>query len=423
MSNLQHQLDGQGRAISLWEANDDSKALHAWASRYLDGKWTDPVQVAAELGNVFGNSTLKADPAGHAVVLLLHKTPSTAPLDPMTVGGFFALASSEVYVSTLAPDGSWSAGKQLDSSFFGLRDLVLNRNGVALAASLRVEPDQSNPGWGVWFSRYAPDTGWTAASNIASAKASTGASAAVLEAAKDFPDRIAVGLNDAGRGLAVWGRKAGIYASEIGQAAGIRQLQQGSTSTSSSGTSEPSAWIAVGSDNSDRSIAMWTQYDGKHANLFALRFIRGTGWDSAPTLLENNDMADVMRPRLFVDKQGNALAVWAQADGTTSAIWYNRYALGSGWSGPQRLEPQSVTSNAQDPWIAGDDAGNVLAVWLDAGSLRASRYVSDHGWEPAVRVSQDGATADGPGLSMSPTGIGLATWKDDKGNHWFSRFE
>ena len=50
----------------------------------------------------------------------------------------------------------------------------------------------------------------------------------------------------------------------------------------------------------------------------------GTGWGT-PELIENADAGDAFSPRIAVDPQGNAVAVWKQSDGVRDNIWANRF--------------------------------------------------------------------------------------------------
>jgi hypothetical protein len=47
-------------------------------------------------------------------------------------------------------------------------------------------------------------------------------------------------------------------------------------------------------------------------------------WGS-PVLIETDNAGDARYPQIAVDSSGNALAVWAQSDGTRFNIWANRY--------------------------------------------------------------------------------------------------
>jgi len=39
-----------------------------------------------------------------------------------------------------------------------------------------------------------------------------------------------------------------------------------------------------------------------------------------------------------MDSTGNAIAVWGQSDGTRNNVWANRYVAGSGWGTAVLLE-------------------------------------------------------------------------------------
>ena len=155
------------------------------------------------------------------------------------------------------------------------------------------------------------------------------------------------------------------------------------------------------------------------------RYIDGNGWGAAITL-DPDAQGDVQVPRLIVHSQGDALVVWTAADAMTTALWYVRYAAGSGWGHPARLEPDAVASNPQTPSLASDGSGNVLAIWEDASKIRASFYVADRGWTKPRTLNVEGSVGASARVTMSGKGDAIVTWLQDvggKSHTWMSRFE
>lgn len=103
---------------------------------------------------------------------------------------------------------------------------------------------------------------------------------------------------------------------------------------------------------------------------------RGKTWGTAQ-LIETDNAGGAGDPRVAFDTAGNALAVWTQGDGTRYNIWANRYTAGSGWGTAQLIETDNA-SDAGNPQIAIDTAGNALAVWEQFDGTRyniwANRY-------------------------------------------------
>ena len=114
-------------------------------------------------------------------------------------------------------------------------------------------------------------------------------------------------------------------------------------------------------DSSGNAIAVWHQSDGTRYNIWANRYVPGTGWGTA-ALIETDDSGDANNPQVAMDADGNAIAVWVQDDGTRSNIWANRYVPGTGWGTAALIETDDswVWDN---PQVAVDAGGNAIAVW------------------------------------------------------------
>src|SRR4029453_7968470 len=59
-------------------------------------------------------------------------------------------------------------------------------------------------------------------------------------------------------------------------------------------------------------------------------------WSTA-TLIETNT-SSAEAPKLAMDADGNAIAVWSQGDGTYTSVWANRYVAGVGWGKASLIE-------------------------------------------------------------------------------------
>lgn len=415
-TNLQYGIDMEGRVIALWNGRDEADKPSVLSSRYLDAKWTAAVKVAAEIEQIGSLALLATDRTGRGAALV-----SRAPvLTTMDAAWTLSDVNTDVFVANFSQDGTWGSATLLGKvGFIGSgRSLVMNDVGIATAVA-RQFLENSFSNWAIWSSQYQSDAGWSESRNFVTPQPADDSSTEANALPFDVPGDMDLAINHGGRTMAVWERGDGVYATETGGGVRIEQLEELAPPGNSA------AWVHIGSDDYDRSIATWTVFDGTRTNLHSRRYIRGEGWGPL-TELEDND-ADARNPGLAVDKQGNAIVVWAQSDGTTTAIWYNRYQVGQGWGGPLRVEPKNSASNPGDAFIAMDEGGDVLAIWTDLGDVRAARYLVDSGWEPAIRVSQDDAKphADDPTLhiSVSPTGIGMATWRDQNEAYWYSRFE
>jgi len=186
----------------------------------------------------------------------------------------------------------------------------------------------------------------------------------------------------------------------------------------------------VAVDDSGNAIAVWNQWDGTRPNIWANRYIGRTGsWD-APTLIETDDVGPASAPQVAVDGSGNAIAVWQQSDGTRYNIWSNRFAVGTGWGTATLIETDDA-GWACRPEVAVDDSGNALVVWYqDDGTdynIYSNRYVIETGWGTATLIETDNAGgASWPQVALDESGNAVAAWQESDGttnrNIWANRF-
>jgi hypothetical protein len=181
--------------------------------------------------------------------------------------------------------------------------------------------------------------------------------------------------------------------------------------------------IAV--DASGNALAVWKQSDGVRANIWANRYVAGTGWGDA--VLIENSTDSTTGPQVAVDANGNALAVWQQFDGTRNNIWANRYAAGTGWGSAELIETDNA-GDAYDPQVAFDASGNAIAVWNQSDGARsniwANRYAG--GWGSAEVIETDNAgDASHPQVAFDARGNAIAVWDQSDGTHtniWANRY-
>jgi hypothetical protein len=174
----------------------------------------------------------------------------------------------------------------------------------------------------------------------------------------------------------------------------------------------------IAADSDGNAIAVWRQTEGTRFSIYANRYVVGTGWGSAE-LIETNQDGNAYSPKIAFDSSGNALAVWQQSDGNRPNIWANRYVAGSGWGTAELIETTN-TGGAYGPKIAVDDSGNALAVWHQSNgsyySIWANRYTAGSGWGTAELIENDDAgNAYRPEIALDASGNALAVWSQNDG--------
>jgi hypothetical protein len=113
----------------------------------------------------------------------------------------------------------------------------------------------------------------------------------------------------------------------------------------------------VAVDASGNAVVVWNQDDGIRRNIWANRYVVGSGWGTAE-LIETDNAGRAWVPQVAVDASGNAVAVWQQDDGTRDNIWANRFFVeGAPDTTPPIItvtQPQEGTStNRSSIWVSG----------------------------------------------------------------------
>jgi hypothetical protein len=173
----------------------------------------------------------------------------------------------------------------------------------------------------------------------------------------------------------------------------------------------------VAVDDSGNAIAVWMQGTAGNYSLYADRFVPGTGWGTAVLIEQNSGNVDY--PQVAVNKSGDAIAVWAQDDGTQFNIWANRYVPGTGWGTAELIELNS--GSAYSPQVVLDDLGNAIAVWYQNDGTRynvwANHYIPGTGWGVAGLIEHDSGDASSPQVAFDSSGNAFAVWQQSDGTH------
>jgi len=184
----------------------------------------------------------------------------------------------------------------------------------------------------------------------------------------------------------------------------------------------------VAADSAGNAVAVWAQSDGSRDNIMANRYLAGSGWGTA-ALIETDNSGAAANPQVSVGADGNGMAVWQQSDGTRTNIWANHYSAATGWDGATLIEHDDA-GPATAPQAAVDGTDNAVAVWAQSDSMRynimANRYISGSGWSTATLIETDnGGDAALPQIAVGADGNAVAAWQQFDGtrtNIWSNRY-
>ncbi|MCF6323125.1 MAG: hypothetical protein L3J89_02175 [Gammaproteobacteria bacterium] len=169
-------------------------------------------------------------------------------------------------------------------------------------------------------------------------------------------------------------------------------------------------------DTVGNAIAVWAQSDGTRTSIWTNRYTAGGTWGN-PELIETDDAGNAVTPQIAVDGSGNALAVWSQSDGDRNNIWANRYTAGGAWGTAQMIETDNANS-ATAPQITVNDSGDAMAVWqqIDGSGISniwANHYASASTWGTAETIEFNTRDAITPQVTMDTNGNAIAIWSQD----------
>ena len=208
-------------------------------------------------------------------------------------------------------------------------------------------------------------------------------------------------------------------------------------------------------DPSGNIFAVWSRQHPNRYTIQSARFAIATDTWSNPATLDS-DAGFSYSPRVDVDANGKAVAIWRQGQGSDDAIWTNTWI--SGWGAPQRV-PEITTGAARNPDIAaanagtfliafaqfdgvsenvyggnfagsfgpvtvldtgapdadfprvaGDDAGNGTAVFTQRGAVWTADYAA--GWQAPTILSTTTTGAASPAIAMNGAGKTIAAWRE-----------
>lgn len=365
--------DTSGNAIAVWIQSDGTDN-NVWTNRYTASVgWGTPELIEGTAGNAT-QPQIAMNAAGNAVVVWQQDdgTHDNIWANRYTVSSGWETAtlletndSSNASTPQVGMDDTgnaivtWGQGgiwvnQYTAGTGWGTATLIMNTVGsprIAMSSSGNaIVVGRSGSNNELWASHYTPGSGWSTATSIETVGGG-GATFHQLAIDKD------------GNGMLVWESYVGVEISIWAKyyTAGVGWGTSGAIENDAGTAYVPQ----VAFDSTGNAIAVWRWYfdDGTtfpKYNIWANRYVKGTGWGTATLVEPNDNNGDAYPPQLGMDADGNAIVVWNQSDGD-SYIWANRYTAGVGWGTPEIIDKDKSTDH--NPDVAVDHDGNAIAVW------------------------------------------------------------
>jgi hypothetical protein len=177
------------------------------------------------------------------------------------------------------------------------------------------------------------------------------------------------------------------------------------------------------------SVAVWEQFDGEHYNIWGNSRRAHQGWGRA-SLIHTSDTGHSYNPRVAINANGQAAAVWVQMNSASGSydIWSSRLEPGASWARPARVETDNA-GPTYAPDVAIDEHGNAVAAWQQSDgrhvNVRANRYVTGAGWGQASRLERGDGDLGAPHVAVDVGGNAMVVWPRfhlDHSDLWGSRY-
>jgi hypothetical protein len=395
-SGAQIAVDPEDDAVAVWETfpmppANSARTIQAAVRSASTGAWSAPVTLAA-IGEPIGHPQVAVDSHGNAVAAW-----EAQPVNP---------GSGFIQASFRPAGGTWSTPVDISSgNVASSPHIVMDPEGNAIVTWSGYDSIQSAV-------RLASDGTWQQPVEVAAIGSEAGGSLSGPALAVD-------GLGDV---VTAWSSTIGSGSNHIVQAATLPAggAWQTPVDLSEAGLDAGSPDVAV--DPTGNAVVTWSAatspiFGSKSAVVQATFRPAGDSWQVPVDIAEGGHEADTppFEPKVVLDPQGNAIAVWdLDADGQViqSAV---RPADSGDWQAPVNLSASDVRAN--DTQIAVDAQGNAVSVWqLENGSesiIQAAGY--DAGpLIDGLEVPKTGTVGQPVSFSSSP----LAVWSALGSTSW-----
>lgn len=387
-------LDPSGNAIAVWVQNNfgTSGPNNIWANHYLKGNgWQTP-------------ELIETNDLGHAA-------------SPQVVIDSSGNAIAVWQQNDGIRNNIWANRFDATTSLWGTANPIETDN-AGTADSPQIAIDLTGNAIAVW--RQSDGTNNNIIANRFDANLGAWGTVIPIESATTPALSPQIALDAVGNAIAVWVQDDGAFSIfsnrfDIGTTswATAENIESDNTGNASS--------PRLAMNSSGRAIAVWLQNDGSDTNVMGSRFAPETGWISPPQTIDT-ETSQAFTPEIAMDPQGNASAVWRQDDGTSFHIFSNRFDSNTGlWGTPRSLETETI-SNLGFPQIRFDRNGNAIAVWAQLSSgdnfdnAWASRYTPSTGWQTAEKLeTEDLGSAGFPQIDIDQNGNAISVWIQDDG--------
>ena len=135
--------------------------------------------------------------------------------------------------------------------------------------------------------------------------------------------------------------------------------------------------------------------------VLSLQLMGALTWTTTPTTLSTLGV-NASNPSIVMDSSGNLVAVWLEG----TSMKASTQPVNGSWTTPVTL----VSSGASNPGVVVDPSGNATAIWLAGGLVQAATLPFGGTWSSASTLSAALTTSVTPQIAVDPSGNVVAVW-------------
>ena len=312
-------------------------------------------------------------------------------------------SARSIYANRYIRGGGWQGSEHIDGSADPAIQSYIAVNSTGNAVAVWIIPNGMN--WNIWANRFAAGDGWQGAELIANNPG--------------LAEHPRVAMDPAGNAFAVWALDDGSDWNIWANRYAVGDGWQGAELIENIPGDARELDIVV--DPAGNAVVVWCQYSGMESSIYANCYSAGVGWQGAELIKDISGAAHEIH--LAMDPAGNAIAIWLQWDNTAYDLWADYQEAGGNWQEAVLIETD--LGDVCTPQIAMDPAGNAVAVWAqDDGTgmstfdIWANHYLKDKGWQEAVHLEMTAEDAFSPQVAVDPGGNAIVMWTQTDGSSW-----
>ena len=365
-------VSSQGTAIAAWlQLNAATSKFELWSARREGNVWRAPVRINQGTTNDAIDFAVAINSSGDVTAIWYDKA-ATGKIDVKARRYQVFISDWDATIATLQLDTAGVPGQ-----VYGL-SVAMDDTSAAVAAYTR-DAGQSIV---VDTRRYNPATGWD-----------SGSLAATLTCFFRRCSQPKVLMNNNGHTLMVWAvndmpgtptaARRAVFANRY--SGGSWDTAVGLTSGGFNTSGEVFA-PDLAMDNAGNAVAVWNEKatpasrGAVYTSRFTVPALGSPAWGASEVISASN--VTVYNPKVVLDANGFAQAVWAQEDAAqVTSIWSNGFSASTAWGSATRIHTTPL-GNAEAQQLAVDPTtGTVLALWL----IRAPIFAPDGVWANFLR--------------------------------------